>query len=157
MQHIPIPHYNVQTKYDRFNGWKTRSSVALTKYVLRWIKYLHTHKKEDFGPFDHKWIEWGLGAHSLSLLGPGEHQDLWRHTVAIAHTATTCSQAYRNHQPLADMMNHSQTTTPKFILFVLVLFYAISNSISVIPWRWYDVWDNEEKAWVHTFTDSMDL
>ena len=40
----------------------------------------------------------------------------------------------------------------------LTLFVVLHhiNSISVILWRWYDVWD-EEKVQAYTFTDSKDL
>ena len=31
------------------------------------------------------------------------------------------------------------------------------NSIWVISWRWYDVWDEKEKTWVYVFADSKDL
>ena len=32
-----------------------------------------------------------------------------------------------------------------------------NNSISVISWRWYDVWDEKEKARAYTFNDLRDL
>ena len=40
-------------------------------------------------------------------------------------------------------------------LFVVVL--RNTNIISVIWLQWYDVRDEEEKAWAYTFTDSRDL
>ena len=40
-------------------------------------------------------------------------------------------------------------------IFVVVLRH--SNSISFMSWWWYDAWDEEEKAWAYTFTNSRDL
>ena len=31
------------------------------------------------------------------------------------------------------------------------------NSIWVIAWQWYDVWNEKEKTWTYTFTDYGDL
>ena len=47
---------------------------------------------------------------------------------------------------------HDCGTSP-VCLFVL----QHSNSISVISWQWYDVWDEKEKAWAYSFTDSREL
>ena len=41
------------------------------------------------------------------------------------------------------------------VSFLVVLRH--SNSISVISQWWYDAWDEEEKAWAYTFTNSRDL
>ena len=46
---------------------------------------------------------------------------------------------------------------PLWDVLSLVVVLCHSNSISVLSWRWYDVWDEEEKSCVHTFTDSRDL
>ena len=43
------------------------------------------------------------------------------------------------------------------VCFYFVVDLCHSNSISVISWRWYDVWDEKEKAWAYIFTDSRDL
>ena len=42
----------------------------------------------------------------------------------------------------------------ELFLSCLLLFYA---KATVISWQWYDVWDEKEKSWAYTFTNSRDL
>ena len=45
----------------------------------------------------------------------------------------------------------------KIQVSLIVVVLHQSNSISVISWQLYDVWDEKEKALVYTFADSRDL
>ena len=49
----------------------------------------------------------------------------------------------------------NQNNFEKLLLFVVALHH--NNSIWVISWLWYHIWDEKEKAWAYTFTDSSDL
>ena len=42
------------------------------------------------------------------------------------------------------------------VAFCFVVALHHSNSISIISWWWYDIWDEEEKAWAYTFTNWRD-
>ena len=103
------------------------------------------------------------GEHT-SLSVPGEDAPLPLPPPQQHITSTTAGRLVYSQRPgvlctlycvLCTVYSVMYTVSLSTVLFVLVSRHR--NSISVIPWWWYDIWVEKEKAWAYTFIDSRDL